>query len=139
MNRLTRKTNGKDYYSYSKSLELTNEMLERDDEILEPKEYYKKEPYQIDCYSNEEQILIKLGKLEDIEEELGCPLEVIFEALKQGYIYVYDNHYNFDNYTKTKSKITFNNNTFYIGFARLTRRLADYQKTWWLKGERTNE
>lgn len=81
----------------------------------------------------------KLGKLEDLEEQLGCPLEVVFEALKQGYIYVYDNHYNFDNYTKTKSKITFNNNIFYIGFARLTRRLKDYQKTWWLKGEKSNE
>ena len=78
----------------------------------------------------------KLGRLEDIEEELGCPLEVVFKALKQGYIYVYDNHYNFDDHTKTKAKITFNNDKFYIGFARNTRRLQDYQKTWWLKGEK---
>lgn len=29
------------------------------------------------------QCLNKLGKLEDIEEELGCPLDVVIEALKQ--------------------------------------------------------
>ena len=28
----------------------------------------------------------KLGKLEDIEDELGCPLEVIFEAINNGII-----------------------------------------------------
>ena len=78
----------------------------------------------------------KLGRLEDIEEELGCPLEVVFKAMKQGYIYVYDNHYNFDDYTKTKAKITFNNDKFYIGFARNTRRLQDYQISWWLKREK---
>ena len=44
----------------------------------------------------------KLGKLEDIEEELGIPLEVLFKALKEGiyclrkeeernYIYFYEN------------------------------------------------
>ena len=26
----------------------------------------------------------KLGKLEDIEDELGCPLDVVFKALKEG-------------------------------------------------------
>ena len=88
-------------------------------------------------YQNENENLTKdIEKYWGIEQELGCPLEVVFEVLKQGYIYVYDNHYNFDDYTKTKAKITFNNGKFYIGFARNTRRLEDYQKTWWLKGEK---
>ena len=33
----------------------------------------------------------KLGKLEDLEEELGCPLEVVFKALKSlGQDIIYD-------------------------------------------------
>lgn len=28
--------------------------------------------------------VVKLGKLEDLEEQLGCPLEVVFKALKNG-------------------------------------------------------
>ena len=31
------------------------------------------------------QFVEKLGKLEDIEEELGIPLEVLFKALKDGF------------------------------------------------------
>lgn len=76
---------------------------------------------------------ITYGKL---SKELGCDLDVVFNALKQGYIYVYDNHYNYDDYTTTRAKITFNNDKFYIGFARNTRRLEDYQKTWWLNSDK---
>lgn len=126
MNRLTKKNDKKYFEENIACVEYNN--YER---------FIKDRPYRIDYHTTE--VETKLGKLEDLEEQLGCPLEVVFEALKQGYIYVYDNHYNFDNYTKTKSKITFNNNKFYIGFARLIRRLEDYQKTWWLKGEKPNE
>ncbi len=38
----------------------------------------------------------KLGKLEDIEDELGCPIEVLVKALKQECIYC-EKAYNFDN------------------------------------------
>ena len=31
-----------------------------------------------------EEVVDKLGELEDIEDELGCPLETIFKALTQG-------------------------------------------------------
>ena len=44
-------------------------------------------------YPNEnidnEEIFNKLGKLEDIEQELGIPLEVLFKALKDG-VYIID-------------------------------------------------
>lgn len=78
----------------------------------------------------------KLGKLEDLEEELGCPLEVVFKALKEG-IYCVD----YDNQeirkfitplclnTTSKQLYWYGNN---IGFPDL----KDYKKTWWLKGER---
>ena len=29
----------------------------------------------------------KLGKLEDLEDDLGCPLDVVFKAIKNGLIY----------------------------------------------------
>ena len=38
--------------------------------------------YGYDNVRNE--IYNKLGKLEDIEEEIGCPLDVVFKALKNG-------------------------------------------------------
>ena len=34
----------------------------------------------------EHDIIQKLGKLEDLEEQLGCPLEVMFKALDEGII-----------------------------------------------------
>lgn len=74
-----------------------------------------------------------------ISEQLGCPLEVVFEVLKQGYIYVLDNHYNVVDYTITRADIRFSIDKFYIGLGACTRRLSDHQKTWWLKGEKTNE
>lgn len=32
--------------------------------------------------ANTDELKYKLGQLEDIEEELGCPLDIIFKALK---------------------------------------------------------
>lgn len=84
----------------------------------------------------------KLGKLEDIEEELGCPLEVREQALKQGYIYttwhsrdglekqeithlVYDKDIKmwiFKDLEKTKG--------IYYEMANIP--VNGYKKTWWL-------
>jgi hypothetical protein len=46
----------------------------------------------IEVIGNEYKALQKLGKLEDIEEELGCSLEVIFEAINNGIIDAKGNH-----------------------------------------------
>lgn len=78
----------------------------------------------------------KLGALEDLEEELGCPLEVVFKALKEGICCVdYDNQI----IRVFKAPLCFNSTSkqFYwsgnnIGYPDL----KDYQKIWWLKGER---
>ena len=219
MSRLTRKSDGKDYYSYARSMELTNEVLERDDKILEPEEFYKKEPYQIDIYSNEEEMLIKLGKLEDLEEELGidvfellqdfkkqkenlgditkevevdylahivlngisyrkiseelgCPLEAVFKAIDKGiktkkhydigsgqefeeYIECVEPHLTFtsieEDWLKDMEyfKDYANQWCFHFRDYRYVEdkandeyeclvKLSDYQKTWWLKGEKEN-
>lgn len=44
----------------------------------------------------QEEIINKLGKLEDIEEELGIDLLTLFKALKQDYIY-FKHHYGWSN------------------------------------------
>lgn len=73
MNRLTFKShskNGTEYYRYAhkwKRIGNTN----------------------ISTSNKYSQITQKLGKLEDIEQELGIPLEVLFKALKDG-IYIID-------------------------------------------------
>lgn len=81
----------------------------------------------------------KLGKLEDIEEELGCSLEIIFKALEESIIY-------FDNGMYSVEFCLENNSgTWYFSiYDNLTNNkdivyLKDYRKTWWLKGEKENE
>lgn len=83
----------------------------------------------MDCFE-------KLGKIEDWEEELGCPLEVMLKAMKEGICCVdYDNQI----IRVFKAPLCFNSTSkqFYwsgnnIGYPDL----KDYQKIWWLKGER---
>ena len=48
-----------------------------DEFVNEEHQYKTKDNYSID----------KLGKLEDLEEELGCPLEIVFQALTKGIEY----------------------------------------------------
>lgn len=87
----------------------------------------------------------KLGKLEDLEDELGCPLHVVFKALK-------DNHIIF------KHVVGLNNPSINLETHKVLGLICiggkfglelcdgvfgdefyvdtkDYQKTWWLKGE----
>ena len=81
------------------------------------------------------ELYCKLRQLEDIEEELGCPLEVVFKALKQMFVFHKEN---------VKIGILFLNiksNDFYLyGFVEDTTQdvhlnLKDYGKTWALTRE----
>lgn len=96
-------------------------------------EYYRKEANTIMFNSEVDYNAIqKLGKLEDLEEELGCPLEVLIKPLLEGGII--DN----DGYGVQLNGLTINGD----GSLSLTAingdhyDLKDYQKTWWLKGEK---
>lgn len=88
----------------------------------------------------------KLGRLEDLEEELGCPLEVVFKALTNG-IYTHWN-WNCDLYDETEElsyieNIYFGKNPFdkislMFGYKKeSTIDLKDYKKTWWLKEDKS--
>ena len=71
----------------------------------------------------------KLGKLEDLEEQLGCPLEVRERAFDNGFYDADGNHYICEHYVPyLKSMHT-------RGIMRHTEKhfdLKDYKKTWWL-------
>ena len=91
----------------------------------------------------------KLGKLEDLEEEIRCPLEVVFRALKDGF-YVdkeqvekepaWENNKGF---TQIGCPKYFKLNLWYktIEVDReghyLEIELSDYKKTWWLKADQS--
>ena len=72
----------------------------------------------------------KLGKLEDLEEQLGCPLEVVFEAIKNG---IYDKkgfHYTVIldlDFLRAYPLDLFDEKW----------QLSDYKKTWWLKEDKS--
>lgn len=70
-------------------------------------------------------------KCHGLEEQLGCPLEVIFKALKQDYIYTKSGKH---------SRIEFGTYGFEwcICYGLRTQiRVADYKKTWWLKEDKS--
>lgn len=82
------------------------------------------------------QDLDKLGKLKDLEEELGCPLEVVIKVLKNEKILFENEEYygslRWNIYTKefvfdlsSDKEIT----DFYL-------KTNNYGKEWWLKGEK---
>lgn len=105
------------------------------------------------------QDLSKLEKLKNLEEELGCPLEVVFKALKEG-IFVKDEWlvntaYSDELYNKKYKRNEFTSLTleYFDGQYSLSELdspyndlecgevgcfvyLNDYGKTWWLKGEK---
>ena len=96
---------------------------------------------------DKQEFINKLGKLEDLEEEIGCPLDFIFKVLKAPKIYIegmnvrseYDDKFKFNaksNYyiinpyaiEGKKPEFLFVDRWSY-GF---DLRLKDYKKTWWL-------
>ena len=85
--------------------------------------------------SNEELMYDKLGRLEDLEDELGCPLEVLSEISKNGFYehYGYIPPYHISRIDIFKREIMYyDEETNYF-----TVKLKDYKKTWWLKEDRS--
>lgn len=152
MNRLTRKTTKKDFVSKAKSY-----WMGEDESTSE--QFIEKFPYTITKgfrFHSFNEYLNKLGRLEDLEEELGCPIPLIFDAIKKGIVikpyedeYGYITLWNSRKETEldtTVSKLDFEEPELLFfdswvfscssGCYRGCVRLKDYQKTWWLKGEK---
>lgn len=76
----------------------------------------------------------KLGQLEDIEEELGCPLVVVFEALKEGIVLNNKKLYSCKLSSHKKygwGFICYTNNEAQVGVS-----VKQYKKTWWLPSDK---
>lgn len=89
----------------------------------------------LDGYDNYTKSLMlhKLGKLEDIEEQLGCPLEVVFKALENGI-------YTIDKTWYPLVNMHFENKNLYCQAEfknPIVVHIKDYKKTWWLKEDKT--
>lgn len=77
----------------------------------------------------------KLGKLEDLEEQFGCPLDVVFKALTNG-VYYGDNA-NWMRWVAVDLHINLEGEyVLYFSYEEsfLTN---DYKKTWWLKEDKS--
>ena len=101
------------------------------------KEEYRKQVHEAPTYK---EIYTKLGKLEDLEDELGCPLDVVCKLRTEESIIVkgYGNEFE-----------TWETDDFYLIWGKepyieimkgcepfRSYKLKDYGKTWWLKGDR---
>ena len=79
----------------------------------------------------------KLGKLEDIEEDLGCPLDVVFKALKE--IYYEDEFGDLCQYQRPRLYYSDDLKCWcwklFLGGYVLP--LKDYKKSWFLKKDRS--
>lgn len=90
------------------------------------------------AYQNENENLVKdIEKYWELEKELGCPLEVVIKALKEGIIT--NPKYNDETELMT---LEYDDGLNKYGFVNLLDKypisyyLKDYKKTWWLKGEK---
>ncbi len=108
-------------------------------------------------YTDEEisNIIVKLGKLEDLEDELGCPLEIVLNLIKNSN--KLDEHYHTqDIWFEYEGQVIYgsflrlgfedNKFVFYVE-ANLPNSIydiettilyvKDYKKTWWLKEDKS--
>lgn len=99
--------------------------------------YYVKEPRHL----NEDtwELVQKLGTLEDIEEELGISLPILFKALKNGIIAESDDEK--DELDGWRMSIYFEQKCFVLHtfWGKFRIDFKDYGKSWWLKEDLKNE
>lgn len=84
-------------------------------------------------YTNSENLKIiqKLKVLEDLEEEIGCPIEVLFRALKDG-VYIKK-----DKQQRNFYCLGYNMKIYTQNFDDTPLKTKDYKKTWWLKADKS--
>ena len=99
------------------------------------------EKYKIEDIEMLEKIIIRHDMYNKLEEQLGCPLKVFFEALKNGFYDEYGNWYKADDFSLNYDWLLSNPNDKYLAFDveynYLEFKLTDYKNTWWLKADRS--
>ena len=85
-------------------------------------------------------------KYKQLQDELGCPLDVVFKALKEGVSYNREDVARTHNVKEwldfaTRPRLYYSDDfecwCFELFLGGYVLRLEDYGKTWWLKGERS--
>lgn len=101
------------------------------------KEEYRKQVHEAPTYKK---IYTKLGQLENLEEELGCPLDVVFKALKEGIYFNFNMMLKEEFIEPTDLSLKFSLGGFYCLYLEQWNGsyidLKDYGKTWWLKEDK---
>ena len=77
----------------------------------------------------------KLGMLEDLEDELGCPLEVVAQALKNG-VY-YEDVANCMKYMVADLQFNLEGDFVLYFDEEECLLVRNYKKTWWLKVDKS--
>ncbi|MBR3208803.1 MAG: hypothetical protein IKF82_00900 [Bacilli bacterium] len=84
---------------------------------------------------DKQEFINKLGELEDLEEQLGCPLEIVFKALTNG-VY-YEDVANRMNYMSVDLHLNLEGE-YVLYFTDEEYLLTkNYKKTWWLKKDKS--
>lgn len=113
-------------------MRLTNKIIEKniDGYVLNHKEDFTENTYEV---------IQKLGKLEDLEEQLGCPLEVVFKLVAQNELY-----FQFYNELQhwTSIKVDLRKKVVWYckqvgGHYACSQPLSNYKKTFWLKKDKS--
>ena len=82
----------------------------------------------------------KLGRLEDIEEKIGCSLDIVFDALYRGIIAMPHPFYTHDEIKPKKEyDVVQLFQFYYLKVEDGVVDIKDYGKTWWIKEEDRSE
>ena len=99
-------------------------------QIYDFKKYDELEDY-VDCDLT--LAIDKLGKLEDIEEEIGCPLDVVFKLIGS-YIILDGNPCHVMGILKDGDNLCIHYSTYYGGYDDIEP-VSNYGKTFWIDDE----
>jgi hypothetical protein len=79
--------------------------------------------------------VVKLGKLEDLEEQLGCPLEVVIKALKIG---IFAKDLPSEKIVKWYVRLSNVETEWYLSDDnKMCINLKGYKNIWWLKKDKS--
>ena len=81
---------------------------------------------------DKQEFINKLGRLEDLEEQIGCPLDVVFKLLNQDYYYDELGHIWHLEFINLK-----NGATQFGAKGNVPQDLKNYKKTFWLKKDKS--
>lgn len=91
--------------------------------------------YRISGFTTRDELIDKLAIYEDLEEQLGCPLEVMFKALKKG---IFTKDLPSEKIVKWYGRLSNVETEWYLSDDnKVCVNIKGYKKTWWLKEDKS--